>query len=225
MCSPKFNILISKFFYMCNNQPNTLNDLSNPRNVWGPYVPRRAPTHITKSLESHLEQLIIPKLLSGQPPKPTTKLIFQRYRINTHSTYLCLHLRSRIMVGATKPTPRHHNSNTTTEVVMEDVTPNSKRTSPNPPKSAHKRNKSNSNIISLYRNPSHMEFWYGYPIMETIAYEAGMPPISITTPIEELIASGYVASEAAELHLANMSFPGVQQKLWPTTRQHHTTTL
>ena len=63
-----------------------------------------------------------------------------------------------------------------------------------------------------------MEFWYGYPTMETIAYEAGIPPISVTTPLEELIASGYIASEAAELRSATMSFSRVPQKLWPTTR-------
>ena len=62
-----------------------------------------------------------------------------------------------------------------------------------------------------------MEFWYGYPIMEIIGYEAGIPPISITTPIDELIASGYIASKAAELCSTSMSFPRVQQKLWPTT--------
>ena len=54
--------------------------------------------------------------------------------------------------------------------------------------------------------------------METIAYEAGIPPIPISTPLEELIATGCVASEAAELCSANISFPRVQQKLWPTTR-------
>jgi hypothetical protein len=63
-----------------------------------------------------------------------------------------------------------------------------------------------------------MEFWYGYPTMETIAYEAGIPPLSTDTQIEELIATGYVASEAAELCSAKISFPRVQQKLWPTSR-------
>ena len=48
--------------------------------------------------------------------------------------------------------------------------------------------------------------------------KAGIPPFSVTTPIDELIASGYVASEAAELRSASMSFPRIQQKLWPTTR-------
>ena len=54
--------------------------------------------------------------------------------------------------------------------------------------------------------------------METIAYEAGIPPIPIATPLDELIATGYVASEAAELCSGIISFPRVQQKLWPTTR-------
>ena len=63
-----------------------------------------------------------------------------------------------------------------------------------------------------------MAFWYGYPIMETIAYEAGIPPIPRSTPLEELIATGYVACEAAELCSASISFPRVQQNFWPTTR-------
>lgn len=63
-----------------------------------------------------------------------------------------------------------------------------------------------------------MEFWYGYPIMETFAYEAGIPPLHITTPVEELIAMGYVANEARELRTARISFPRVRQKLWPTSR-------
>jgi hypothetical protein len=63
-----------------------------------------------------------------------------------------------------------------------------------------------------------MEFWYGYPIMETIAYEAGIPLLSTDTQIQKLIATRYVASEAAELCSAKMSFSRVQQKLWPTFR-------
>jgi hypothetical protein len=54
--------------------------------------------------------------------------------------------------------------------------------------------------------------------METIAYEAGIPSIPISTPLDELITSGYVASKAEELCSERMSFLRVQQKLWPTTR-------
>ena len=106
------------------------------------------------------------------------------------------------MAGASKPHTRHHNSNHTNEIAMEKVTPPSKRTSQNTSKSSHKKSKSNATMISLYRDPSQMEFWYGYPVMEIIAYEAGITPFSVTTPIDELIASGYVASEAAELRSA-----------------------
>ena len=52
--------------------------------------------------------------------------------------------------------------------------------------------------------------------METIAYKVGIPPI--LTSIDEIIASGYNASEASKLGSAKMSFPRVQQKLWPTSR-------
>ena len=120
--------------------------------------------------------------------------------------------------GAAKHNTRHHSFDTTNEIVMEEVTPPSKRTSPNLSKASQKKSKSNSFIISLYRYPSQMEFWYGYPIMETIAYEAGIPPILISMPLEELIATGYIASEAAELCSACISFPRVQQNFWPTTR-------
>ena len=135
-----------------------------------------------------------------------------------YSKSVCLQLVSRIMTGPAKPNTRHYNSNPSNEIVMEDITPTNKRTSPHTTKSSHKKIKSNSSIISLYRDPSQMAFWYGYPIMETIAYEAGIPPIPNSTPLEELIATGYVASEAAELCSASISFPRVQQKLWPTTR-------
>jgi hypothetical protein len=99
---------------------------------------------------------------------------------------------------------------------MEEVTPPNKRTSLSVSKPSHKKSKSAT--LSLYRDPSRMEFWYGYPTMETIAYEAGIPPISTDTQMEELITTGYVASEAAELSSAKVSFPHVQQKLWPTSR-------
>jgi len=38
--------------------------------------------------------------------------------------------------------------------------------------------------------------------METLAYEAGMPPINTKTSVTELITRGYNAKEAAELHKA-----------------------
>jgi hypothetical protein len=110
------------------------------------------------------------------------------------------------MIGTSKPNTRHQNSNP--KAAMEEVTSPSMRTSPNVSKPSHKKSKSVT--LFLYRDPSRMEFWYGYPTMETIAYEAGIPPISTNTEMEELITTGYVASEAAELCSAKMSFPHVQ---------------
>ena len=87
---------------------------------------------------------------------------------------------------------------------MEEITPPSKRICPHSSKTSH--NKSKNKMVLLYRDSSQIEFWYGYSVMETIAYETGIPPISATTLIEELIASDYVASEAEELCSARMLF-------------------
>jgi len=54
--------------------------------------------------------------------------------------------------------------------------------------------------------------------METLAYEAGMPPISTRAFVPKLVAQGYNAKEATKLTKARVSFPHVQQKLWPTSR-------
>ena len=63
-----------------------------------------------------------------------------------------------------------------------------------------------------------MEFWYGFPVMEALACEANLPPIITRASVQELVALGYVASEAEERRTARMSFPRVMQKLWPTSR-------
>jgi hypothetical protein len=198
---------------------NILSNKSNPSHAWGTYAPRRAPVFISKTLASHTNYILI---IACALRFTNLHIILHKkplsYYMFVYSKSVCLQLLPRIMTGHTKPNTRHHNTNHSNEIAMEDVTPPSKRTSPNPNKSSHKKSKSNSNIISLYRDPSQMEFWYGFPIMETIAYEAGMPPIPLSTPLEELIATGYVASKAAELCSAIISFPRVQQKLWPSTR-------
>lgn len=54
--------------------------------------------------------------------------------------------------------------------------------------------------------------------MESLAYDASLPPITTRTPIAELIKLGYNANEAEEIHTAKMSFPRVLQKLWPINR-------
>ena len=218
--SPNCSLFKQAFPSTLQKTLTTLSNQSIPYHVWETYASRRDVALISKALAP----------LTKHSCKPTTReyqlldvLNSLNKKIQPHltivySNHSCLQLLPKTMIGAAKPHTRHHNSNHTNEVVMEEVTPPSKRTSPNPSKASQKKSKSNSSIISLYRDPSEMEFWYGYPIMETIAYEAGMPPIPISTSLEELIATGYVASEAAELCSACISFPRVQQKLWPTTR-------
>ena len=220
--SPTISQCFKAIFLFKNLRHNSLHILStksNPCYAWGTYAPRRAPAFISKNFALHTTHSLPPihkhhLLVSKNTPNKK----YQIYSIIIYSICYCLQLLPDIMAGATKPHTRHHNSNNTTEVVMEDVTPPSKRSSPNSVKASHKKSKSTTSSLSLYRDPSQMEFWYGYPIMETIAYEAGIPPIPIATPLDELIATGYVASEAAELCSATISFPRVQQKLWPTTR-------
>ena len=215
---PSFPILFNlNLFYKLHNNPSTLSNKSNPLHAWETYAPRRVHAFISKNLALQTKcALNILRIIKLPNPQTTSNTKYPSFSIFVYSNYTCLQLTPRVMTGATKPHTRHHNSNTA-DIFMEDVTP-PKRTSPNPIKASHKKSKSIGTTVSLYRDPSQMEFWYGFPIMETIAYEAGIPPFSTTTPTEELIASGYVASEAVELRSAIMSFPRVQQKLWPTTR-------
>jgi hypothetical protein len=173
-----------------------LRNKSNPKHAWGTHASRRIHTFISEKLANHSSTL------KYQPLKRKNQL----YHSNEYSQNSCLQLLSQIMTGTTKPSNRHQNN----EVVMEEVTPPSKRNSPSTSKASHKKSKSNNTTISLYRDSSQIEFWYGYPVMETIAYEADIPRIPVNTPIDELIASGYVASEASELGSARMSFPRVQ---------------
>ena len=190
----------SIYFVKKHSALSTLSYKSNPSQAWGTYAPGRTYAFISKDLVSHtkhsLNILHEIQLLNSYTILNKKSLT---YPLIAHSNSVWLQLSPRNMTGPTKPHTRHHNSNHANDIVMDDITPPSKRTSPNSTKSLHKKSKSNSPIISLYRDPSQMEFWYGYPIMETIAYEAGIPPIPIAIPLDELIATGYVASEAAEL--------------------------
>ena len=205
---PKNTSIFKSIFLSAQHKNlNILSNKSNPSHAWGTYAPMRASVFISKTLASHTNYiLIITRLLRFTNlhiilyKKPLSYYMF------VYSKSVCLQLLPRIITGHTKPNTRHHNTSHSNEIAIEDVTPPSKRTSPNPNKSYHKKSKNNNNIISLYRDLSQMEFWYGFSIMETIAYQAGIPPISLSTPLEELIATGYIASEAAKLCSAIIFF-------------------
>jgi hypothetical protein len=54
--------------------------------------------------------------------------------------------------------------------------------------------------------------------MELTASDNNIPHREINTPICELLRLGFRESEVAEIHIAKISFPRVQQQRWPSTR-------
>ena len=73
---------------------------------------------------------------------------------------------------------------------MLDTSPTNKRNTPESSKSAQKKAKSHSAPITIQRDHTLLEFWYGFPVMESLAYDASLPPITTRTPIAELIKLG-----------------------------------
>jgi len=71
-----------------------------------------------------------------------------------------------------------------------------KRTTPKDDHSPQKKSKGAITTMSLLQQPVSYEFWYGFTNLETLAYEAGMPPIIIKATLLELTAQGYNPQEA-----------------------------
>lgn len=101
---------------------------------------------------------------------------------------------------------------------MTDTSPTNKRNTPDHGKSAQKKAKSYPVPISIQRDHTFLDFWYGFPVMETLACEAHLPPLNTRASVQELVTQGYITSEAEERRTARMSFPRVMQKLWPINR-------
>lgn len=101
---------------------------------------------------------------------------------------------------------------------MEEAQISNKRTTEAQTTSNQKKSKGTYKPMSLYRDPSLIELWYGFPVMESLAYDAGLPPLVTTRTLDELTQLGYRPSEAQELLSARMAFPRIEQKLWPTAR-------
>ena len=147
------------YHFKQHNVLSTLSYTSNPSQAWGTYAPGRAYAFISKDLASHTKHsLNTPRGIRLLHSYTILNKKSLTYSLITHSNYVCLQLSPSNMTGPTKPHTRHHNSNHTNEIVMDDVTPPIKRTSPNSTKFSHKKSKSNGSIISLYRDPSQMEF-------------------------------------------------------------------
>ena len=86
----------------------------------------------------------------------------------------------------------------------------------NSPRSIQKNKQALS--ISLFKDPSEVEFWLGFQAMEQIVLSKGREPIAINIPLEDLILMGHTPGEAQEILTAKTSFPRDIQKLWPTQR-------
>lgn len=217
--------------YNTKQYVNTLSTVSNPCYAWETYAARRVSALNSKEFGLYGTHTL-QTTLWGYHEKITTQK--QHSQLHSITIQLCLQPRPTIMTGTSKPNTRHHNSNNPPEVAMEDVSPINKWTSPNTSKASHKKSKGSIATISLYRDPSLLEIRYGYPTMETIAYEAGTLPIYIAKPIEELIALGYVGKRSGGATLGNHVIPTCATKTlahntpgWHrrSTQQHHTITI
>jgi hypothetical protein len=72
--------------------------------------------------------------------------------------------------------------------------------------------------ISLFKDSKEVELWLGFPAMEQLVINEGKDPITIDTPLEDLILMGFIQGEAQESLSTKMSFLRVAQKLWPIKR-------
>ena len=70
----------------------------------------------------------------------------------------------------------------------------------------------------MFKDPKEVEFWLGFPVMEQLAISEGKDPITIDTPLEDLVLMGHTQGEAQEILSAKMSFLRVTHKLWPVKR-------
>jgi hypothetical protein len=79
--------------------------------------------------------------------------------------------------------------------------------------------KTRCNLQADHDKYASQTLWLGFQTLGLLAKDNATQPIEINTSIRELICQGYKESEAAELHTAKISYPRVQQKRWPSSRQ------
>jgi len=98
----------------------------------------------------------------------------------------------------------------TNEIKMVDASSSHKRTTLEAIKATQKKSKGAITTMTLLTNSIQYEFWYGFSTLETLAYEADMPPLSTKAYVLELVTQRYNAKKAVELTKAQISFPRVQ---------------
>lgn len=140
----------------------------NPRKAWETHAPKRVYT--------------IDKITTTKPEFRSSSL-WKKSRhdnyppISNSLTIFCLHRSITYMARSSRnnnrlpdfPPPAE-------EIVMADTSPTNKRNTPDHGKSAQKKAKSYPVPISIQRDHTLLDFWYGFPVMETLAYEANLPP-------------------------------------------------
>jgi hypothetical protein len=72
--------------------------------------------------------------------------------------------------------------------------------------------KTRCNLQADHDKYANQTFWLGFQTLELLAKDNAIQPIKISTSIRELLRQGYKESEAAELHIAKISYPRVQQQ-------------
>jgi hypothetical protein len=78
--------------------------------------------------------------------------------------------------------------------------------------------KTRSDLQSEHQSYANQDIWLGFQAMELLAINNGIPPQDVHTSIRKLIRRGYRKNEAAEIHIAKISFPRIPQQKWPSAR-------
>jgi hypothetical protein len=86
-------------------------------------------------------------------------------------------------------------------------------------KNSKKKNRSEETQIVTMPDRTERKLWFGFSYMEQFAIEAEILECMDDGPVEDLVAKGYIRTEAEELEQAIVSFPRVSQKLYPSTRK------
>jgi hypothetical protein len=124
----------------------------------------------------------------------------------------------------------HEPSNTTNTCISNSSTPptlhdttmldavNNKRHHGESSAEASKRRAAASSEEYIHANQYHrLNLWFGFPVMEQIAKDAGHPPIDLSN-INAHLTNGIPQDESRVLANARIAYPRIPQKLWPYER-------
>jgi hypothetical protein len=84
--------------------------------------------------------------------------------------------------------------------------------------SSKKKSKGAEELHVIIPEIPNIKYWLGFNYMEQLAKEAGTLECTVDGSIEDLVARGYMRTEAKELETSIVSYPRVPQVLYPSTR-------